>query len=127
MSRNLYVTAIEAGSGKSLISLGLAELLVRRVERLGFFLEPVNWPAVRPMILTRRLLEDSRAHTDESNRGSWTSEETAVNDFLTKSNRYCVAADWMFPAGLSYCAMRSPERCRISIWRKIGLTVLSLG
>lgn len=37
MSRNLYVSAIEAGSGKSLVSLGLAELLVRRVARLGFF------------------------------------------------------------------------------------------
>ncbi len=37
MSRNLYISAIEAGSGKSLVSLGLAELLVRRVERLGFF------------------------------------------------------------------------------------------
>lgn len=37
MSGSLYVTAVEAGSGKSLISLGLAELLVRRVERLAFF------------------------------------------------------------------------------------------
>ncbi|MGI9455212.1 MAG: phosphate acetyltransferase [Aeoliella sp.] len=44
MSRNLYVAAIEAGSGKSLISLGVAELLVRRVERLRFF---------RPMIRTQ--------------------------------------------------------------------------
>jgi phosphate acetyltransferase len=44
MSRNLYVTAFEADSGKSLISLGLAELLVRRVERLGFF---------RPVIRTQ--------------------------------------------------------------------------
>ncbi len=37
MSRNLYISALEAGSGKSLISLGVAEMLVRRVERLGFF------------------------------------------------------------------------------------------
>ncbi len=37
MSRSLYISAIEAGSGKSLISLGLAELLMRRVQRLGFF------------------------------------------------------------------------------------------
>ena len=37
MSANLYVCALEAGSGKSLISLGLAELLVRRVARVGFF------------------------------------------------------------------------------------------
>mgnify|MGYP001816355855 CR=1 FL=1 len=44
MPRSLYVTAVEAASGKSLVSLGLAELLVRRVERLGFF---------RPVIRTQ--------------------------------------------------------------------------
>lgn len=43
MSHSLYVSAIEAGSGKSLICLGLAEMLVRRVQRLGFF---------RPVILS---------------------------------------------------------------------------
>ena len=37
MSRSLYVTALEANSGKSLVSLGLADMLVRRVERLAFF------------------------------------------------------------------------------------------
>jgi phosphate acetyltransferase len=37
MSRSLYISAIEAGCGKSLIALGLAELLARRVERPGFF------------------------------------------------------------------------------------------
>ncbi|MEM8865534.1 MAG: phosphate acetyltransferase [Planctomycetota bacterium] len=37
MSNSLFVTAIEARSGKSLVSLGVADLLVRRVERLAFF------------------------------------------------------------------------------------------
>jgi phosphate acetyltransferase len=36
-SRNLYVTAMERGSGKSVVSLGLMELLSARVERPGFF------------------------------------------------------------------------------------------
>jgi phosphate acetyltransferase len=35
--RNLYVTAMEPESGKSVVALGLMELLSRRVERLGFF------------------------------------------------------------------------------------------
>jgi phosphate acetyltransferase len=35
--RNLYVTAMEPESGKSIVALGLMELLSRRVERLGFF------------------------------------------------------------------------------------------
>jgi phosphate acetyltransferase len=37
VARNLYVTAMEPQSGKSVVTLGLAELLSRRVERLGFF------------------------------------------------------------------------------------------
>lgn len=37
MARNLYVTAMEPQSGKSVVALGLMELLSPRVERLGFF------------------------------------------------------------------------------------------
>ena len=36
-ARNLYVTAMEPQSGKSLVALGVIELLSGRVERLGFF------------------------------------------------------------------------------------------
>jgi phosphate acetyltransferase len=36
-ARNLYVTAMAPESGKSVVALGLMELLSRRVERLGFF------------------------------------------------------------------------------------------
>jgi phosphate acetyltransferase len=36
-ARNLYVTAMEPESGKSIVALGLMEILSRRVERLGFF------------------------------------------------------------------------------------------
>jgi phosphate acetyltransferase len=37
MTRNLYITAMEAQSGKSVVTLGLMELLSTRVQRLGFF------------------------------------------------------------------------------------------
>jgi phosphate acetyltransferase len=37
LTRKLYVTAMEPQSGKSVVSLGLMELLSARVERLGFF------------------------------------------------------------------------------------------
>ena len=37
MARNLYVTAMEPQSGKSVVALGVMELLKPRVERLGFF------------------------------------------------------------------------------------------
>ena len=37
MAPNLYITAMEPESGKSIASLGVLELLSARVERLGFF------------------------------------------------------------------------------------------
>ncbi len=37
MANNLYITATEARSGKSAISLGIMELLIRKVGRVGFF------------------------------------------------------------------------------------------
>jgi phosphate acetyltransferase len=37
VARNLYITAMEPQSGKSVVALGLMELLSARVERLGFF------------------------------------------------------------------------------------------
>jgi len=37
MSDNLFVTATEPRSGKSVICLGLMELLLRKVEKVGFF------------------------------------------------------------------------------------------
>nr|WP_297080812.1 phosphate acetyltransferase [Thermoleptolyngbya sp. M55_K2018_002] len=37
MLKNLYIAAIEPGNGKSLVLLGLMELLSKRVGRLGFF------------------------------------------------------------------------------------------
>lgn len=37
MARNLYITAMEPQSGKSVVALGVMEMLKPRVERLGFF------------------------------------------------------------------------------------------
>ena len=37
MARNVYVTALEPGSGKSAVVLGLVEVLSRRAGRLGYF------------------------------------------------------------------------------------------
>jgi phosphate acetyltransferase len=47
MSRNLYIAATEPMSGKSLIALGIMELLSRKRARLGFF-RPVITHADRP-------------------------------------------------------------------------------
>ena len=44
MARNVYVTALEPGTGKSAVILGLIEILSRRAGRLGFF-RPLTGPA----------------------------------------------------------------------------------
>jgi phosphate acetyltransferase len=47
LARKLYVTAMEPQSGKSVVALGLMELLSARVERLGFF-RPIVPSAAEP-------------------------------------------------------------------------------
>ena len=37
MPNNLYITGTEARSGKSVVSLGIMEMLLRKIERVGFF------------------------------------------------------------------------------------------
>jgi hypothetical protein len=56
------------------------------LERLGFFLEPVNWEAIRAVVLTRKLFDESRAHTDETQTTTWTREQAVIHAFLTQAN-----------------------------------------
>ena len=37
MAESLYIASLEANSGKLIITLGMMEMLSRRVDRLGFF------------------------------------------------------------------------------------------
>jgi phosphate acetyltransferase len=37
MSDSLYITATESRSGKSVVSLGLMEMLLRKIKRVGYF------------------------------------------------------------------------------------------
>ena len=62
MSNKLYIASMEARSGKSLVSLGIMELLSRRLNKIGFF-RPVIPDVDRDnninLIATRYLLEPS--------------------------------------------------------------------
>jgi len=42
MADNLFVTATEAGSGKSVISLGVMEMLLRKIRKVAFFRPIIN-------------------------------------------------------------------------------------
>ncbi len=66
MTRGIYVSAMTNGSGKALISLGLADMLHRHADRVGFFRPIVEGsdPAADPMVgLMQRAfdLPESRA------------------------------------------------------------------
>ena len=37
MAQSLYITAMEAGSGKSIVALGFMETFATRAQRAGFF------------------------------------------------------------------------------------------
>jgi hypothetical protein len=72
------------------------------LERLGFFLEPVNWEAIRAVVLTRKLLEQSRAHADETQVTTWTREQAVVHALLTQANEDLflkVASNLVFSCG----------------------------
>jgi phosphate acetyltransferase len=60
--RNLYVTAMEPASGKSVVALGLMELLSRRVERLGFFRPIVPEEPDMQLELMRARYDAATAH-----------------------------------------------------------------
>ena len=64
LTRNLYITGMEAGSGKSVVALGIMELLSARVERLGFF-RPIVPSLPDPQIeLIRRRYQLEHPHDD---------------------------------------------------------------
>ena len=42
MSKGLFITATEARSGKSAVSLGVMEMLLRKIEKVGFFRPLIN-------------------------------------------------------------------------------------
>ena len=50
MANNLYITATESKSGKSAICLGVMELLLRNVDRVGFFRPLINIDGPGPKI-----------------------------------------------------------------------------
>jgi phosphate acetyltransferase len=83
--RNLYVTAMEPESGKSVVALGLMELLSRRVERLGFF---------RPIVSDEpdSQLELMRARYDAAVAHALTSAEAGVLQPYEELRKRVVAA-----------------------------------
>jgi phosphate acetyltransferase len=94
-ARNLYVTAMAAESGKSVVALGLMELLSRRVERLGFF-RPVVPEEPDPQ------LELMRARYDAKTGHALTAEEAATIQPYDELRKRVVAAYKPLEAGCDF-------------------------
>ena len=94
MTHSLYITGIEPGSGKSLVALGVMELLSRRVRQIGYF-RPVIPSKEIPdnhiqLIDNRYNLESSYeemyayAHDDAQAMVSEGSTETLLKEIFSK-------------------------------------------
>jgi phosphate acetyltransferase len=94
MANSLYIAAMEPGSGKSVVALGIMEMLSRRTRRLGYF-RPVVPSAKEPdnnirLIKTRYHLdldyEDmfACAHADARNLVAEGRVETLLKNILNK-------------------------------------------
>ncbi|WP_028280512.1 phosphate acetyltransferase [Arthrobacter sp. H5] len=84
MTRGIYVSAMAPGSGKSLISLGLADMLHRHADRIGFFRPIVDSDdaAHDPMVL---LIQRTFNLPEEAARGGLTRAEARA--LLVAGNR----------------------------------------
>ena len=77
-ARNLYVTAMAPESGKSVVALGLMELLSRRVERLGFFRPIVPEEPDPQLELIRARYDATTAHALTADAASSISRTTRL-------------------------------------------------
>ncbi len=84
MTRGIYVSAMNSGSGKSLISLGLADMLHRHADRVGFFRPIVEGDdtAADPMVL---LMQRAFNLPPERSRGGLTRAQARA--LLVAGNR----------------------------------------
>jgi phosphate acetyltransferase len=65
MAKSLYIAAMEPKSGKSVVALGLMELLSRRVRKVGFFRPVIASSDRRDKELHLILTRYNLAHTYE--------------------------------------------------------------
>ena len=94
MANSLYIAAMEPGSGKSVVALGVMEMLSRRIRRLGYF-RPVVPSAKEPdnnirLIKARYDLDltyeemFAYTHEDARNLAAEGKTETLLKDILNK-------------------------------------------
>ncbi len=110
--RALYVTSVEANSGKSVVAIGLMEALTRAVRRVGYF-RPVIRPGDRPdsqieLMRTRYRLdqtyEESYGVTAERTRdfGGHHGDPALVSQIIERFQSLAERCDYVLIEGTDY-------------------------
>ena len=116
MANNLYIATLEPRSGKSVVALGLMELLSRRIRKLGFF-RPII-PDVKTdnnirLILSRYNLnlshDDMYAYKNDKaqNMSAAGQHETLLKNILAKYKQLESRCDFILCEGTDYTGVSS--------------------
>jgi phosphate acetyltransferase len=138
MARSLYIAAMEPRSGKSVIALGLMELLSRRVRKMGFFRPVIASNKRRDkelhLILTRYNLahayEDAYAHTHEEAR-RLTAEgryDGLLKDIVTKYKELESRCDFVLCEGTDFTRVSSAFEFEFNahVANNVGAPILAM-
>ena len=117
MAKSLYIAAMEPRSGKSVVALGLMELLSRRIRKVGFFRPIIASSELRDkelhLILTRYNLvhtyEEAYAHTHEDAR-RMTAErryDALLKDIVSKYKELESRCDFVLCEGTDFTRVSS--------------------
>jgi phosphate acetyltransferase len=137
VSRSVYITAMGPASGKSAVTLGVVELLSRRVSRLGFFRPIVRSLPDNDLELIRRRYElpDERighAYTaDEFNRlvgGSRRVADAGMSQALMVYKQIETNSDVVIVEGTDFTGVSSPFEFEFNARaaRDLGAPVLAV-
>lgn len=117
MARSIYVTSVESYSGKSMVSLGIMEMLSRHVDRVGYFRPVIGHgsqadPRIE-LMRHRYQLQQSYEHsfgvtTDETRTiGSRAEAEPIVAKILTAFDELSQQCDMVLVEGSDYTGASS--------------------
>ncbi|MCB0969321.1 MAG: AAA family ATPase, partial [Ilumatobacter sp.] len=120
MTRAVYLTAMGPSSGKSLVALGLVELLSRRVGRVGFFRPVVQSLPDNDLdlIRTRYDLPDERcgyAFTADELQSLGTSARAGMSQIVERYKRIEAQSDFVVVEGTDFTGASSPIELDVNL------------
>jgi len=133
MAAAVYLTAMGPASGKSIVALGLVELLSRRVSRVGFFRPIVQQVPDNDLELIRSRYEipdDRIGHAfsaaDRSDAGA--SDRARMGRIVERFKQIEAASDFVVVEGTDFTGASSPIELDVNarIARHLGLPIVAV-